>query len=236
MTLAYSHKPPGYVEPLKADRLRTWDDSSPYHKGRPKRGPRGPGSELPIVEKDIDWQNIPKIQEVTVHTMVKGAIEDSAYLHTAGILLQAITGIRPTVHEAKHSVANFGIRKGKAIALSCNLRGDGAYEFVDKCINLVLPKIKDFPGIKGSTGDSSGNIGFGFDKEGTILFPEVSINYDVSRDDLGGMVHNTDMLQSYPAKMIPGFHVVIKTTATSDRHARLLMSALGMPFYGKLID
>jgi large subunit ribosomal protein L5 len=112
--------------------------------------------------------------------MVKGAIEDSAYLHTAGILLQAITGVRPTVHKAKHSVANFGIREGKAIALSCNIRGDAAYEFVDKCINLVMPRIKDFPGIKGSTGDSSGNIGFGFDKEGTILFPEVSVNYDVS--------------------------------------------------------
>jgi large subunit ribosomal protein L5 len=180
MTLAYTHKPPGHIDPIKGERLRTWDDSSPYHKGRPKRGPRGPGSELPIVEKDIDWQNIPKIEEVTVHTMVKGAIDDSAYLHTAGILLQAITGVRPTVHKAKHSVANFGIREGKAIALSSNIRGDAAYEFVDKCINLVMPRIKDFPGIKGSTGDSSGNIGFGFDKEGTILFPEVSVNYDVS--------------------------------------------------------
>jgi large subunit ribosomal protein L5 len=180
MTLGYTHKPPGTVELPKADRLRTWDDTSPYHKGRPKRGPRGPGQKLPIREKDIDWKNIPKIEEVTVHTMVKGAIDDSAYLHVAGIMLQAITGVRPTVHRAKHSVAQFGIRARMPVGLSCDIRGDAAYEFVDKCINLVMPKIKDFPGIKGSTGDSSGNIGFGFDKEGAILFPEVSVNYDVS--------------------------------------------------------
>ncbi len=133
-----------------------------------------------MVEKDIHWRNIPKIEEVTVHSMVKGAIEDSAHLHVAGMLLQAVTGVAPLVHKAKHSVAQFGIRESMPIALTCTMRGDMAYEFVDKCINLVFPRIKDWPGVKGTTGDSSGNISWGFNREGVILFPEVEINYDVS--------------------------------------------------------
>jgi len=102
-----------------------------------------------VQEKDIHWQNIPKITEVTVHSMVKGAIDDSAHLHVAGMLLQAVTGARPTVHKARHSVAQFGIREDQPISLTCTLRGDQAYEFVDKCVNLVFPRIKDWPGVKG---------------------------------------------------------------------------------------
>ncbi|KAG9249227.1 ribosomal protein L5 domain-containing protein [Calycina marina] len=219
MTMTYVHTPPGTIKTPKADRLRTWDDSSPYMKGRPKRGPRGPGEVLRLVEKDITWQNIPKIERVTVHSMIKGATDDSAYLHVAGLLLQSVTGVRPVVHRARHSVAQFGIRQSMPIALTCEMRGDIAYEFVDKVINLVLPKIKDWPGVAGSTGDSAGNLSFGFDREGVILFPEVEVNYDM-----------------YPPKMIPGFHVTVHTSATSDRHARLLLGAFGLPFYGKLVD
>ncbi|KAK6595489.1 54S ribosomal protein L7 [Botrytis cinerea] len=218
MTMAYVHKPPGTVTIPKADRLRTWDDSSPYHKGRPKRGPRG-GDVLRLIEQDITWRNIPKIEEVTVHSMVKGALGDSAYMHVAGILLQSITGVRPEIHKSTHNVAQFGIRKGMPVSLTCTMRNNDALEFLDKCINVVFPKIKDWQGVKGSTGDGSGNLSFGFNREGTILFPEVQVNYDM-----------------YPPRLIPGFHVTVKTTATSDRHARLLLSAMGVPFYGKLVD
>lgn len=219
MTLVYVHKPPGTVQEQKADRLRTWDESSPYHKGRPKRGPRGPGDRLRVIEKDFNWRDIPEIEEVTVHSMVKRAAEESAYLHVAGMMLQAVTGVRPQVHKVKRSLSEFGIRKSQAISLTCTMRGDQAYDFVDRCINLVFPKMKDWSGIQGSTGDSSGNLSFGFDKEAAILFPEVEVNYDM-----------------YPPQMITGFHVTVKTTATSDRHARLLLGALGMPFTGKLVD
>lgn len=180
MTLTYLHKPPGTVTVPKADRLRTWDDSSPYHKGRPKRAPRGPGEVLRLIEQDINWRNIPKIEEVTVHCMVKQAVEDSAPLHIAGMLLQAITGVQARVHRAKVSLAQFGLREKTPISVTSTMRGDMAYEFVDKCINLVFPRIKDWPGIQGTTGDSSGNIAFGFSREGAILFPEVEVNYDVS--------------------------------------------------------
>ncbi len=149
MTLAYVHKPPGTVTVPKEDRLRTWDDSSPYHKGRPKRGPRGPGETLRLIEQDINWRNIPKIEEVTVHSYIKGALEDSAYLHVAGMLLLSVTGVRPTVHKARHSEGRFGLRKGTPVSLTCNMRGEQAYDFVDKCINLVFTRIKDWPGIAG---------------------------------------------------------------------------------------
>ena len=112
--------------------------------------------------------------------MMKNAVDDSAYLHVGGIMLQAITGVRPEVHRVRLSNARFGIRESQPISLTCKIRGDQAYEFLDKCINLVLPKIKDWPGVQGSTGDSAGNLSFGFDREGAILFPEVEVNYDVS--------------------------------------------------------
>lgn len=179
MTLTYAHKPPGTAATLKSPRLREWDDSSPYHKNRPKRGPRG-GDTLRLIEKDINWHNIPKVEAITVHTMVKKALDDSAYLHVAGLLLQSVTGVRPTVHRARQSLASFGLRAQKPVSLTCHLRNEQAIEFLDKCIHLVLPKIKDWPGVKGTTGDSSGNLSFGFTNENVILFPEVEVNYDVS--------------------------------------------------------
>ena len=183
MTLTYSHSPPGAPTNTKAPRLREWDDSSPYHKNRPKRGPRG-GDTLRLIEEDVNWNNIPRVEAITVHSMVKRAMEDSSYLHVAGLCLQSITGVRPVVHEARKSVASFGLRANKAIALTCHLRNEQALEFLDKCVHLVLPKIKDWPGVRGSSGDSSGNISFGFDKESAMLFPEVEVNYDVSDESL----------------------------------------------------
>ncbi|SZF01716.1 unnamed protein product [Blumeria hordei] len=219
MTMMYVHKQPGIITPPRADRLRTWDESSPYHKGRPKRGPRGPGEVLSLTEKDIHWRNIPRIEEITIHSFVKDATNDVAYLHVAGMLIQTLTGVRAQVHEAKRSVSAWKLRQGVPIALSVTLSGDTAYEFLDKCIHLVFPKLKDWRGVAGTTGDSSGNLAWGFNPEGVILFPEVAINYDM-----------------YPPKMIPGFHMVVKTSATSDRQARLLLAALGVPFYGKMVD
>jgi large subunit ribosomal protein L5 len=148
MTLAYAHKIPGEVEAPKAERLRTWDDSSPYHKGRPKRGPRG-AEVLGLIERDFGWQKIPRIEEVTVHSMVKGAIDDIAYLHVAGMLLQSITGAKPEFHKAKKSIAAFRIRDRMSLAVTCTMRGGQSYDFVDKMVNLVFPRLKEWPGIKG---------------------------------------------------------------------------------------
>lgn len=183
MTLTYLHKPPGFVAPVKAPRLREWDDSSPYHKGRPLRGPRG-GDVLRMLEHDITFRNVPRIIGVTVHSFVKGAKDNSAYLHAAGLLLQAVTGVRPHVHFVKHNHARFGLREGTPMSLVSAIWGREAWSFFDKCINLVFPKIKDWPGIDATSGDESGNISFGFDAPEVALFPEVEVNYDSKSDVL----------------------------------------------------
>ncbi|KAF7845920.1 hypothetical protein BT93_L0038 [Corymbia citriodora subsp. variegata] len=218
MTLAYTHFPPGYKAPQKSARLRAWEGPSPYYKNRPLRAPRG-ADVLRLLRKPITFRNIPRLEKVTVHTMVSEAMEDSSHLHVAGMVLQAITGVRATAHKTKKAVAAFGTRANQYLSLSCELKGEDMHHFLSKTIDIVLPQIKEWKGVKGSSGDSSGNLGFGLRKEDIALFPEVEVNYD-----------------AYPPRMIPGCHVIVHTTATNDRDARLLLTAIGLPFYGKQIN
>lgn len=177
MTLSYVHYPPGYEAPPKAPRLRSWDGASPYYKNRPLRGPRG-ADVLRLLRKPITFRNIPQLEKITVHTMVNEAMNDSAHLHVAGMVLQAITNVRATSHKTRKSVAGFGIRAGQYLSVTAELQGEDMYHFLSKCVDVVMPKIKDWRGVKGSSGDSSGNIGFGFTAEDIALFPEVEVNYD----------------------------------------------------------
>lgn len=178
MTLSYTHFPPGTEPHKKGARLRQWVGDSPYFKNRPLRGPRG-GDVLRLLRKPITFRNVPKLERVTVHTMVKGAIEDSAHLHVAGMVTQAITSVRAQVHAAKKSVAGFGIREGQHLSVTCDLRGENMYHFISKVVDVVMPKIKDWKGVKGSSGDSSGTIHFGLRPEDVALFPEIEVNYDM---------------------------------------------------------
>lgn len=218
MTMAYTHYPPAFERPQKGERLRQWVGDSPYFKNRPRRGPRG-YDVLPLLRKPITFRNVPRLEGVTVHTMVKGAIEDSAHLHIAGMVTQAITNVRATAHETRRSVAGFGIRQGQHLSVTCELKGENMYHFLSKIVDVVLPKIKDWKGVKGSSGDSSGNITFGLTGEEVALFPEVEVNYDM-----------------YPPKMIPGLHVTVHTSARTDRDGRQLLSSIGIPFHGKLVN
>ncbi|KAK4984318.1 54S ribosomal protein L7, mitochondrial [Elasticomyces elasticus] len=218
MTLSYVHFPPGYRAPPKGPRLRPWEGPSPYHKNRPVRGPRG-GDVLRLLRAPTTFRNVPKLERVTVHTMVSDAINDSAPLHVAGMVLQAITSVRAEAHKTRKSVAGFGTREGQWLSLTAELRGEDMYHFLGKCIDVVMPKIKDWRGAKGSSGDSSGNLAFGFTREDVALFPEIEVNYDM-----------------YPPKWIPGCHVIVHTSATNDRDARLLLSSIGVPFYGKQVN
>ena len=109
--------------------------------------------------------------------------------------------------------------KGKSIACTADLKGESMYHFLDKLISVVMPKIKDWRGVRATTGDNSGNISFGFGPEVVATFPEIENNYD-----------------AYPPKMIPGLHVTVHTTARADKDARLLLETFGVPFYGKVVD
>ncbi|KAI9374911.1 ribosomal protein L5 domain-containing protein [Aspergillus egyptiacus] len=220
LTLCYVHTPPGFTPPPKAPRLRSWDDSSPYHKNRPLRGPRG-GDVLRLLRKPIDFNNVPKLERITVHSYVKrAATESSAWLHVAGIAVQAISNVRVETFESKTGVPGWGISPGRdTVAVKADLRGENMYHFFGKLIDIVMPRIKEWPGVKGSSGDSSGNISFGLAPQHVALFPEIEVNYDM-----------------YPPHMIPGCHITFHTSARADKDARLLLSALGVPFYGKLVN
>ncbi|KAI1175453.1 ribosomal protein L5 [Nemania sp. FL0916] len=218
MTMMYQHTPPGTPDKPERIRLREWDDSSPYMKNRPKRGPRGSDVLFPL-EKSITWQNIPEIRAVHIATYVPKAKSNFDHIIVGRAVLQSISGVRPTMTTTKSSVASWGIVKGDRSGVKCSIYGNQAYEFIDKVIHFVFPKIKEWEGLKGSTGDSTGNIGFGLESQDMQHFPEVEAAFSM-----------------YPAKMISGCRIILETTAKSDRHARILCQALGIPFYGKLVD
>lgn len=127
------------------------------------------------------------IERVTVHAYVKGALTGgSGFIHVAGMALQAITNHRVVTHESKKNEANWSLVRGKTVSMTVDLKGEDMYHFLGKLINVVLPRIKDWNGVRGTTGDNSGNLTFGLDPEAVAGFPEIETNYD-----------------AYPGKMIP---------------------------------
>lgn len=179
LTLSYVHNPPGFKPPASPERLRSWDDSSPYHKNRALRGPRG-GDVLRLLRKPITFKNIPEIKRITVHSYVREAATGSGPLHVAGMAIQAITNVRVETHKSKASVPKWNIIPGKSyISVTAELHGEDMYHFFGKLVDVVMPKVKDWKGIKGSSGDSSGNIMFGLEPSTVALFPEIEVNYDM---------------------------------------------------------
>ena len=118
------------------------------------------------------------LEKIVVHSFVREAATDSAYLHVAGMVLQAITNVRCKVYVAKQSIVNFNLRKGKAMAVKCELTGEDAWHFLNKVTELVMPRIKDYKGVSGASGDGNGNLAWGFEREVVGTFPEVEVNYD----------------------------------------------------------
>ncbi|KAK9769154.1 putative Ribosomal protein L5 C-terminal domain-containing protein [Seiridium cardinale] len=218
MTMAYQHKIPGTPDRPERIRLRNWDGESPYMENRPKRGPRGADVLLPL-EQNITYRNIPEIKCIHVAAFMPQAKKNQDYITVAKSVIQTITGVRPEATHVKHSVAQWNIVKGDRSGVKTTVYGNQAYEFLDKMINLVFPKIKEWRGVAGTTGDGAGNLAWGFQPGQMIFFPEIEANYSL-----------------YPAKMIPGCRIFVETTAKSDRHARLLLQSLGVPFHGKLVD
>jgi len=104
---------------------------------------------------------------------------DSAYLHVMGMAIQAITNVRVTAHASRTNVQQWGLKKGKFASVTADLYGEDMYHFLAKVVDLVMPRIKDWRGVKGSSGDGTGNLSFGFDAEVVSLFPEIEVNYDM---------------------------------------------------------
>jgi large subunit ribosomal protein L5 len=178
LALTYQHHPPGYRAPVKEQRLREWAGDSPYFKNRPLRSPRGRGDHLRLLTPPRNFRNVPGITKVVIHSMVPEAMENSAHLHVAGMVVQAITNVRVQTHKAKHNVVQWNLREGKYISVTAEVEREDAFHFLAKLVDVVLPKIKEWRGVPASSGDGSGNITFGLTEAQVALFPEVEVNYD----------------------------------------------------------
>jgi len=150
---------------------------------------------------------VPKLEKVVVNMGVGEAIADAKLLDQAVDELASITGQRPAITRARKSIANFKLRAGMPIGCRVTLRGTRMYEFLDRLMNLALPRVRDFRGVSPRAFDGRGNYTLGVRDQ--TIFPE--INYA-------------------KVQKIKGMNVCIVTTAKTDEEARVLLASLGMPF------
>jgi len=150
---------------------------------------------------------IPKIEKVVLNMGVGEAISNIKVLDTAVDELATITGQKPVVTKAKKSIASFKLREGQSIGTRVTLRGEKMYEFLDRLINIALPRVRDFRGVPTKSFDGRGNYTLGIRDH--VIFPEI----DVAKVDKS-----------------KGMNITIVTTAKNDEQARFLLRELGMPF------
>lgn len=150
---------------------------------------------------------LPKLEKVVINMGVGKAKEDSKALDNAMRDLAIIAGQQPIVTKAKKSIANFKIREGMSIGCKVTLRGNRMYEFVDKLLNVALPRVRDFRGVSKKAFDGRGNYSLGIKEQ--LIFPE--IEYDKIGD-------------------IQGMDIIFVTSAKTDEEAKELLDLLGMPF------
>ena len=150
---------------------------------------------------------VPRVAKVVVNMGVGDAISDGKAMDVAVDELTGITGQKPAVTRARKSIANFKLRQGMAIGCCVTLRGKRMYEFLDRLMNLALPRVRDFRGVTPKGFDGRGNYTLGVRDQ--LIFPEV--NYA-------------------KVQKVKGMNVSIVTTARTDEEARALLTGLGMPF------
>jgi large subunit ribosomal protein L5 len=164
----------------------------------------------PVMIQKFKYKNalqIPKIEKVVINMGIGDAKENPKAIDAAVNDLSTITGQKPVVTKAKRSVAAFKLRAGMNIGAKVTLRADRMYYFVDKLINVALPRVRDFRGINPNSFDGRGNYNLGIKEQ--LIFPE--IEYD-------------------KIDKVRGMDICIVTTAKTDEEARELLSLLGMPF------
>ena len=160
--------------------------------------------------KKFGYKNImevPKLDKIVINMGVGEAKDNSKVLETAVKELETITGQKVVTTKAKNSVANFKIREGMPIGCKVTLRGEKMYEFLDRLVNLALPRVRDFRGVNSASFDGRGNYALGIKEQ--IIFPE--IEYD-------------------KIDKVRGMDVIIVTTAKTDEEARELLRLFNMPF------
>lgn len=165
---------------------------------------------VPALTKAFDYQNrmqVPGLEKIVLNIGLGEAIKNVKLLDSAAADLTLIAGQKPVITKAKKSIAAFKLREGQPIGCMVTLRREKMYDFLEKLVNITLPRVRDFRGISGKAFDGRGNYSLGIKEH--IIFPE--IDYD-----------NTDTIK--------GLNVTIVTTAKTDKEGKELLTLFGMPF------
>jgi large subunit ribosomal protein L5 len=165
---------------------------------------------VPRLAKDLQLKNVmevPRVEKVVVNMGLGEAIQNIKILESAVEELGRITGQKAVVTKAKKSIATFKLREGMPIGCMVTLRRNRAYEFLDRLINVALPRVRDFKGVSPKAFDGRGNYTLGIREQ--LIFPEI----DIDKID-----------------KVKGLNITIVTTARTDEEGRALLTGLGMPF------
>lgn len=165
---------------------------------------------VPALQQKFGYKNInevPKIEKVVINMGLGDCKDNPKAMDAAVAELATVTGQKPIVTKAKKSVANFKVREGMNIGAKVTLRGERMYHFVDKLVNIALPRVRDFHGVSTKAFDGRGNYALGIREQ--LLFPE--IEYD-------------------KVDKIRGMEMIFVTTAKTDEESRELLRLMGMPF------
>jgi len=165
---------------------------------------------VPRLRSDLKIENamqVPRITKITINMGVGEAVADRKVMDAAVADLTKISGQKPLITKSRKAIASFKLRAGLAVGAKVTLRGTRMYEFLDRLINIAMPRIRDFRGVSARSFDGQGNYSLGVKEQ--IIFPE--IQYD-------------------QVDQIRGMDITITTTAVDDRHGRALLEAFSFPF------
>jgi large subunit ribosomal protein L5 len=177
---------------------------------RPRLFERYRSEVVPRLSQEFGYRNVhqvPRLEKIVVNVGVGQATQNPKLLEKATEELAAITGQKPLVRKARKSIANFKLRQGQSIGAMVTLRGDRMWEFLDRLVNVALPRVRDFKGVSPKAFDGRGNYTLGIREQ--IIFPEV--DYDA-------------------IEKITGLNVTVCTSARTDAEGKALLAQLGMPF------
>lgn len=163
-----------------------------------------------VLKREFGYQNpmqVPTLTKVSVNIGLGEALTNGRAVESASTDLQAITGQRPVVNRAKKAISNFKLREGNPLGVSMTLRGDRMWEFLDRLMNVALPRVRDFRGVSANAFDGRGNYALGLTEQ--IIFPEVTFDQ---------------------VERVRGMQINVITTARTDEEGKRLLELLGMPF------
>jgi len=165
---------------------------------------------MPALVKEFGYTNamaVPKLEKISLNIGLGEATQNAKLLDGAVVELTQIAGQKPIVTKARKSIAQFKLREGNSIGCAVTLRGDRMYEFLDRLVNVTLPRVRDFRGVSTKSFDGRGNYTLGLKDQ--LIFPEIDYN---------------------KVEKTKGMNICITTTAKSDAEGLALLKHLGMPF------